>query len=264
MGKQQSSKSRSEPSISFNKSKLRTEFLIDSRSEHPCSNSYDVRSKSSTSNGYTFGEGRRYMYDSYRDEIGSIKLGPGEYYDSKSSSCLGLQMNSQNRSKPSYTIHSRSREPSVISAMDARYLPNITFSRRGTRKSPGPGQYNVTRPNTSRRIYGSSMKRGFIKSLVRPSWCAGLEDKSNQEDRTNRPLTSSMGSQDVSQNVSFRSHQFGKSYRVSPDLWLSSPEIYPSSCREMPGVGQYHTRNSHKLSNFTSTPIIWILKIKEI
>ena len=249
IGRQSSSKSRTEPALSFPKTKLVTSFLINSRSENPSPNAYDVTStRRRFERGPTFGEGRRYMYDR-RAEIDSLKLGPGDYYNAKHLTSSG----------PAVTINSRDRDRDVISGNDARYTPNITFSRHNMQDIPGPARYDTIKEKPSRRKRGASLRKSFIKSTTRPSWCAKLEDlNTNQDDRSNRPLTSSMGHQTISQNVSLPSHRFGRSYRVSPDLWISSPDVFPSPSLT-PGVGHYRfdaafALGPQKLSHNTSAP----------
>ena len=243
-----SSKSRSEPSLTFPKSKLVTSFLINSRSENPSPNAYKVRTRHRKQSGPTFGEGRRYMYDR-RTEIDSLKIGPGDYYNAKQFTSTG----------PAITINSRDRDSDVISGNDARYLSNITFSRRNMQDIPGPARYDTIRGKPSRKKCDTTLRRSFIKSITRPSWCAKLEElRNNQDDRSNRPLTSSMGHQTTSQNVSLPAHCFGKSYRLSPDLWISSPEVFPSP-NLTPGVGHYRfdaafALGPQKLSHNTSAP----------
>ena len=259
MGKQSSSKFRTEPKLTFSKTKLKTSFLVNSKSENPGPNSYDVRTRHDNQKGHTFGEGRSYMYDN-RSKINSFKLGPGEYYVEKYANCLGHQWDSTRRSEPAVTINSRDRERDVISGNDPRYFPNITFSRRDMQDIPGPARYDNTSSNrTSQRKQGAIFRRDFIKSVTRPSWCSRLEDKYNRhDDRSDRPLTSSMGSQTTSNNTSLPAHRFGKSYRLSPDLWISSPDVYPSPSLT-PGVGRYRfdaafALGPQKLSHNTSAP----------
>ena len=90
------------------------------------------------------------MYDR-RAEIDSLKLGPGDYYNAKHLTSSG----------PAVTINSRDRDRDVIAGNDARYLPNITFSRHNMQDIPGPARYDTIKEKSSRRKRGATLRKAL-------------------------------------------------------------------------------------------------------